>query len=126
MRHVVYGGGTLDTQGAELCAHPWAGIGERMSTPPETLAGGADRRPVRAARNPHADHHRAVRVIGLALVAHMFRSRRLYERVAVGAIILAALAGMGRENRAKTFARLEAWVKREDERLERKVKRALT
>jgi hypothetical protein len=56
----------------------------------------------------------------------MLRSRRLYERAAVAAVILAALAGMGQENRAKTLARMTAWAKRQDERLEHKVKAALT
>jgi hypothetical protein len=54
----------------------------------------------------------------------MLRSRRLYERAAFAAIVVGALAGMGQENRAKSVARLTAWVKRQDERLEHKVESA--
>jgi hypothetical protein len=67
----------------------------------------------------------AIRVVGLAVLVHMLRSRRLYERAAFVAIVLAALAGMNRESRAKNLARLSAWVKRQDDRLQRKAKAAL-
>ena len=50
----------------------------------------------------------------------MLRSRRFYERVAVGAIVLAAVRSMGQEQRASTFERLSAWNKRQIEILERK------
>jgi hypothetical protein len=59
----------------------------------------------------------------------MLRSRRLYERAAFAAIVLAALAGLAgldQESRAKTRARLSAWLKGQNERLEHKVKDALT
>jgi hypothetical protein len=56
----------------------------------------------------------------------MLRSRRLYERAAFAAIVLAALAGLNQESRAKALARLTAWVKRQDDRLEHKAKAALT
>jgi hypothetical protein len=55
----------------------------------------------------------------------MLRSRRLYEGAALAAIVLAALARMNRESRAKNLARLTAWVKRQDDRLQRKAKAAL-
>ena len=67
----------------------------------------------------------AIRVVGLAVLVHMLRSRRLYEGAALAAIVLAALAGMNRESRAKNLARLTAWVKRQDDRLQRKAKAAL-
>jgi hypothetical protein len=65
-------------------------------------------------------------VLGLALFVHMLRSRRLYERAAFAAVLVGALAGMGQESRAKSFERLAAWIKRQDARVERKVKSALT
>jgi hypothetical protein len=65
-------------------------------------------------------------VVALGLLGHMLRSPRLYERLAFGAIVAGALAGIGQENRAKSFERLTAWVKRQDERVEHKVKSALT
>jgi hypothetical protein len=79
--------------------------------------------------NPSADHQAATLVIGLAVLVHMLRSRRLYERAAFAAIVLAALAGLAgldQESRAKTRARLSAWLKGQNERLEHKVKDALT
>ena len=79
--------------------------------------------------NPSADHQAATLVTGLAVLVHMLRSRRLYERAAFAAIVLAALAelaGLDQESRAKTRARLIAWIKGQNERLESKVKDALT
>ena len=65
----------------------------------------------------------ALRLIGLGLVGHVLRSRRFYERVIVGAIVLEALRGLGQENRASTFERLAAWNKRQVQLLERKAER---
>ena len=76
--------------------------------------------------NSSADNQTAMRVVALALLIQALRSRRLYERAAVAAIVLAALAGLNREGRAKTFAAVVRWAKRQDERLDRKVKAAVT
>jgi hypothetical protein len=64
----------------------------------------------------------ATRLVWLAVVHHLLRSRRFYERVAVAVIALRALRQMGQENRASTMARLAAWNRREMQRLERKAK----
>jgi len=64
----------------------------------------------------------ATRLVWLAVVHRMLRSRRFYERVAVAVIALRALGQMGLENRASTVERLAAWNKRELQRLERKAK----
>ena len=72
--------------------------------------------------NPSADRHAATLAIGLGVLVHMLRSRRLYERAAFAAIVLAALAGLAgldHESRAKTRARLAAWITGQNERLER-------
>lgn len=72
-----------------------------------------------------ADRQAATWAIGVAVVVHMLRSRRLYERAAFAAIVLAALAGLAgldHESRAKARARLIAWIKGQNERLERAVK----
>jgi hypothetical protein len=62
----------------------------------------------------------AVRLVQLAMVRHVLRSRRFYERLAVVAIALAALKKMDQENRANLMARLIAWNERQIQRLERK------
>jgi hypothetical protein len=75
-----------------------------------------------SARSPQTsspDNQSAVRLVGLAVLIHMLRSRRFYERVAVGAIVLAALRGLGQENQAITFERLAAWNRRQVQLLER-------
>ena len=46
--------------------------------------------------------------------------------MAFAAIVLAALAKLGQENQARSFARLAAWNKRQVQRLERKAKDAIT
>ena len=65
----------------------------------------------------------ALGLAGLGVVGHVLRSRRFYERVIVGAIVLGALRGMGQENRASTFERMTAWNKRQVQVLERKAER---
>jgi len=75
-----------------------------------------------APRTPGFDQQMATRLVWLAVVHHMLRSRRFYQRVAVAVIALRALRQMGQENRASTMARLAAWNKREIQRLERKAK----
>jgi hypothetical protein len=63
-----------------------------------------------------------MRVLALAVVAHMLRSRRFYEAVGVVAVVLAALARMILQNQASTRARPAAGDKRKIRRLERKAK----
>ena len=62
-------------------------------------------------------------LIGLGVVGHVLRSRRFYERVIVGVIVLGALRGLGEENRASAFERVAAWNKRQVQRFERKAER---
>src|SRR5579864_8546472 len=90
--------------------------------PPQALSPAGSSGPASRSPDPSADNQTAIRVVGLAVLVHMLRSRRLYERVAFAAIVLAALAGLNRESRAKTLARLTAWAKRQDDRLERKLR----
>jgi len=88
--------------------------------PPETLTSVSSNGPARQSRTSGRGNHRPWRLIGLALLGHMLRSRRFYERVAFAAVVLAALSRLGQENRTKTFARLAAWNKRQIQLLERK------
>jgi hypothetical protein len=77
----------------------------------------------------NGDRQKALRVVGLGLLFHIVRSRRFYERAAIAAVLAAAvtgLAGLDKESRAKSFARMVAWLKQADDRIEEKVKDALT
>jgi hypothetical protein len=65
----------------------------------------------------------ALGLVGLGVVGHVLRSRRFYERVIVGVIVLEALRGLGQENGASTMARLQAWNKRQVQLLERQTER---
>ena len=65
----------------------------------------------------------ALGLVGLGVAGHVLRSRRFYEKVAVAAIVLGALRGIGQDNRASTMARLQAWDKRQIQRMERKARR---
>jgi hypothetical protein len=93
---------------------------------PQALISAGSNGPAPRSPNPSADRHAATLAIGLGVLVHMLRSRRLYERAAFAAIVLAAalagLAGLDHESRAKTRARLAAWITGQNERLERKVK----
>jgi hypothetical protein len=93
--------------------------------PPQALSPAGSGGPA-PPRGSSADNQTAIRVVGLAVLVHMLRSRRLYERAAFAAIVLAALAGLNQESRAKTMARLTAWAKRQDDRLQRKAKAMVT
>jgi hypothetical protein len=65
-------------------------------------------------RQPREEGQRqmVVRGIELVAVARFLGSRRFLERVVVGAIGLAALASLARENQARTLARVAAWDRR--------------
>jgi hypothetical protein len=65
----------------------------------------------------------ALGLVGLGVVGHVLRSRRFYERVIVGAIVLGALRGLGQASGVSTMARLQAWNKRQVQLLERKAER---
>jgi hypothetical protein len=62
-------------------------------------------------------------LVALGLVRQVLRSRGFQEGVAVTAIALGALRGIGQENRASTMARLSAWNKRQVEFLEHQAER---
>jgi hypothetical protein len=86
---------------------------------PEGHKAAAGRRP----RAAGADHRAAMRLVALATVVHMLRSRQFYQRVITVAIAVGALRRIGQENQASTMARLGAWDKRQVQRLERQAKR---
>jgi len=53
----------------------------------------------------------------------MLRSRRFYERMAVGAVVLAALRGINQESRASALERLAAWNMKQTQNIERRAVR---
>jgi hypothetical protein len=82
------------------------------------------------ARKPPAasfGNQTATRLIGMAVAGHVLRSRRLYERLAVAAIVIGALRRIGQENTASTMQRLAAAnkraVQREMHHMEQQAKR---
>ena len=87
--------------------------------PPASIAAGSSRSAAQPGDSGF-DAQVALGLVGLGVVGHVLRSRRLYEKVAVAAIVLGALRGIGHDNRVSTMARLQAWEKREVQRLERK------
>jgi len=95
--------------------------GEGAGRPPLAIAAGSSR----AAQPGDSgfDGRAALGLVGLGVVGHVLRSRRFYEKVAVAAIVLGALRGIGQDNRASTMARLRAWDKRQIQRMERKAQR---
>ena len=76
-----------------------------------------------AAGGGNAGHRTAMRMIVLATVAHMLRSRRFYARLITVVVAVRALGQIGHENETSTMARLTAWDKRQVQRLERKAQR---
>jgi len=77
----------------------------------------------RGPRGASTGHRAAIRMIALAIVVHILRSRRFYQRVITVVIALGAIRQIGQEDQASTMARLTAWDKRQVQRLERKAKR---
>jgi hypothetical protein len=61
------------------------------------------------------------RLTWLAVALGILRSRRFQDRVIVDAIVLAALASLGRNARGRAFAGARAWLKRLDQRTEHAV-----
>jgi hypothetical protein len=59
----------------------------------------------------HATQHVIMTVIVLGVAAHLARQRSSYEHAIMIALGLAAVAGLERASRARSFARLAAWDK---------------
>jgi hypothetical protein len=90
--------------------------------PPANIAAGS-RRLAAQPGDSGFDAQVALGLVGLGMAGHVLRSRRFYEAVAVAAIVLGALRGIGRDNRVSVVASLRAWNKREVQRLEREAQR---
>jgi hypothetical protein len=79
--------------------------------------------PIQEPQASSRDNLAAWRLVSLAVLGHLLRSRRFQERAVVAAIVLMALAGLGQESQTRIFARLVAWNERQVKRLEREVER---
>ena len=96
---------------------------ERASRPALALVPADSSAPASRPRMVGSDQQVALRLVGLSMVGRVLRSRPLYERLLVAAIVAAVLARMGKENGLSTIARLAAWNTREVQRLEHRAKR---
>ena len=90
--------------------------------PPLAIAAGSSRSAAQPGDSGFAGQA-ALGLVGLGVAVHVLRSRRFYENVAVAAIVLEALRGIGQDNRASAMARLRAWDKRQVQRMEREAER---
>ena len=97
--------------------------GQGVARPPlANLAAGGSGSPGRLGDSGFAGRA-ALGLVGLGVVVHVLRNPRFYQRVIVGAIVLAVLRGLGQQSRASAFARLAAWNKQQVQMLEREAKR---
>jgi hypothetical protein len=93
--------------------------GQGAGRPPLAIAAGSRR----SAAQPGDSGFDGQMALRLGVVGHVLRSRGFYEKVAVAAIVLGALRGIGQDNQARTMARLQAWDKRQIQRMERRAQR---
>ncbi len=96
--------------------------GQGAGRPPLAIAAGSSRSAAQPG-NSGFNGRAALGLVGLGVAVHVLRSRRFYEKVAVAAIVLGALRGIGQDNRASAMARLRAWDKRQIQRMEREAER---
>lgn len=94
--------------------------GQGTGRPPLAIIAASSSRSAARPGDSGFDGQAALGLVVLGVVVHVLRSRRFYEKVAVAAIALGALRQIGQDNRASTMARLQAWDKRQIQRVERK------
>jgi len=94
--------------------------GPGTGEPPLAITAQGGSGPAPQPGGPDRDHKMAWGLVALGMMRHVLRSRHFYEGVAVTAITLASLRGIGQENGASAMARLAAWNRREVQRLEHK------
>jgi hypothetical protein len=97
--------------------------GQGAGRPPLANIAAGSNRPAAQPGDSGFDSQAALGLVVLGVVGHVLRSRRFYEKIAVAAIVLGALRQIGQDNRASTMARLQAWDKRQIQRLEREAQR---
>ena len=92
--------------------------GRDARTPPQAITAADGSSPAPRARTLDFEHRLALRLVRLAVVRDVLRSRRFYERVALAVIVVRALRQINQQNGASAMARLSAWDKRQIQRLE--------
>ena len=97
--------------------------GQDARRPPEAMPPAGGNGLTRQSKAAELEAQAVLRLIGVAVLLRLLQSRRFWERLAVGAIVLGALGRIGQENRAGTMARLAAWNKRQVQLLERQAER---
>ena len=97
--------------------------GTGAGKPPVAITGPGSSGPALQPGAPGRGNKVVAGLVALGLARHVLRSRRFQEGVAMTAIALGALRGIGQENRASTMARLSAWNKRQVQRLEHQAER---
>ena len=95
-----------------------SGSGRGARTPPQAITAADGSSPAPRARTQDFEHLLAMRLIRLALIRDVLRSRRFYERVTLAVIVIRALRQINQQNRASAMARLSAWDKRQIQRLQ--------
>jgi hypothetical protein len=97
--------------------------GRPASRPPQAVPAAGGNGPTRQSKAAEVETQAVLLLVGAAVLLRLLQSRRLWERLALSAIVLGALGRIGQENGAGTMERLAAWDKRQAERLERQAER---
>ena len=92
--------------------------GRDARTPLQEITAADGSSPAPRARTLDFEHRLAMRLVRLAVIRDVLRSRRFYERMALAVIVIRALRQINQQNRASAMARLSAWDKRQIQRLQ--------
>ena len=97
--------------------------GPGAGKPPVTITARGGGRSASRPGAPNRGSKVVMGLVALGLARQVLQSRRFQEGVAVTAIALGALRGIGQQNRASMMARMSAWNKRQVQRLEHQAER---
>jgi len=97
--------------------------GPGAGKPPVTITARGGGRSASRPGAPNRGSKVVMGLVALGLARQVLQSRHFQEGVAVTAIALGALRGIGQENRASMMARMSAWNKRQVQRLEHQAER---
>jgi len=97
--------------------------GPGAGKPPVTITARGGGRSASRPGAPNRGSKVVMGLVALGLARQVLQSRHFQEGVAVTAIALGALRGIGQQNRASMMARMSAWNKRQVQRLEHQAER---